>query len=145
MEIYTIGFTKRSAADFFGTLEAAKVQRVVDVRLNNRSQLAGFTKASDLPFFLERIQGASYDHEPLLAPETEVLRSYRAREMAWDEYEQRYVALLQSRQVETHLSRHAFATRSVLLCTEPEPEHCHRRLAAEYLRSRWGDVEVVHL
>lgn len=145
MEICTIGFTKRSAAEFFGALAAAKVQRVVDVRLNNRSQLAGFTKASDLPFFLGRILDASYDHEPLLAPESEMLKTYRAGKMAWDEYERRYLQLLESRHVETHLDRDAFLVRSAFLCTEPEPEHCHRRLAAEYLRSRWGDVEIVHL
>lgn len=145
MEICTVGFTKRSAADFFGALEAAKVRRVVDVRLNNRSQLAGFTKASDLPFFLERILSASYSHEPLLAPESEMLKAYRAKQATWDEYERRYVQLLESRQIATLLDQDSFLVRSVLLCSEPDPQLCHRRLAAEYMRSKWGDVEIEHL
>jgi uncharacterized protein (DUF488 family) len=145
MEICTIGFTRRSAADFFGALEAAGVERVVDVRLNNRSQLAGFTKASDLPFFLQRILGAAYQHEPLLAPTDELLGAYRRREKSWDEYETEYLELLHARSVETTLDRALFSVESALLCSEPGPERCHRRLAAEYLQACWGNVEIVHL
>jgi uncharacterized protein (DUF488 family) len=145
MEICTIGFTKRSAADFFSALEAAGVERVVDVRLNNRSQLAGFTKASDLPFFLDRILGATYQHEPLLTPTDEMLGAYRRREMSWEMYETAYLELLRARSVEATLDRALFSIECALLCSEPGPERCHRRLAAEYLQAAWGDVEIVHL
>lgn len=145
MEIFTIGSTKRSAAEFFGALRTAKVQRVVDVRLNNRSQLTGFTKASDLPFFLEGILGASYHHETLLAPERDMLKAYRSGGMPWGEYERHYVELLESREAEARLNRDAYLVRSAFLCSEFEPQLCHRRLAAEYLRSRWGETTIVHL
>ena len=147
MEIYTIGFTKRSASEFFGALEAAQVRRVVDVRLNNRSQLAGFTKASDLPYFLDRILDASYEHEPLLAPESDMLKAYRAGDMSWTDYGRRYNELLESRRVGAALEKHAYLNRSALLCSELEPHRCHRRLAAEYLRSRWGEseIEIIHV
>jgi uncharacterized protein (DUF488 family) len=145
MEICTVGFTKRSAADFFGALETAGVERVIDVRLNNRSQLAGFTKASDFPFLLERILGADYHHELLLAPEAEMLKAYRARELPWGSYEAEYLDLLRARDVGSTLDRELFEARSVLLCSEPGPGRCHRRLAAEYLQSCWGDIEIRHL
>ena len=145
MEICTIGFTKRTAADFFSALETAGVERVVDVRLNNRSQLAGFTKASDLPFLLERIVGASYHQELTLAPEGEMLKAYRAGALSWDAYEMAYLKLLTSREVESVVDRDSFKVRSVLLCSELTPDRCHRRLAAEYLRSHWDDVKVRHL
>src|SRR5262249_13214726 len=125
VEIYTIGFTKRSAADFFGALRRAGIKRLVDVRLNNSSQLAAFTKREDLPFFLRELCGADYRHEPLLAPTRELLDDYKKRRGGWQAYEERFLALMAERVVETALDRSLFDRPTVLLCSEPTPEHCH--------------------
>lgn len=145
MEIYTIGFTKRTAASFFGALREKGIKRLIDVRLNNSSQLAGFTKREDLPYFLEELCGAEYLHEPLLAPTQEILDAYKKKGAKWSDYEERFLALLAERRVEDRIDRALFEVPTVLLCSEPTPEHCHRRLVAEYLRGRWGDVQIVHL
>jgi uncharacterized protein (DUF488 family) len=141
---YTIGFTGKTAAQFFGALRGAGVKRVVDVRLNNVSQLAGFTKRQDLPFFLEELCGAEYVHELLLAPTKEILDGYR-KDRSWDRYTERFLKLLQERRVEHHVSRRLFAAPTALLCSEPTPDRCHRRLVAEYLARQWGGLEPVHL
>ncbi len=145
MEIYTIGFTKRTAAGFFGTLKATGIKQLIDVRLNNRSQLAGFTKRDDLAYFLREVCAADYCHEPLLAPTQEMLDAYKKCKGSWEEFERRFLALMAARQVEEYISRDLFAVPTVLLCSEATPEHCHRRLVAEYLRDHWGAVEIIHL
>ena len=145
MEIYTIGFTKKSAEEFFGLLRDADICRLVDVRLNNVSQLAAFTKRDDLRFFLRELCGADYVHEPRLAPTADILKAYQGKEIDWVQYEVGFRALLSARKAETILSQASFATPTVLLCSEPTAEKCHRRLVAEYLAMAWGDVTVVHL
>lgn len=145
MEIYTIGFAGKTAAQFFEPLKQADIQQLVDVRLNNVSQLAGFTKRSDLPYFLDRILGIAYRHEPLLAPESEMLKAYRARKITWSEYEAQYRSLLAERRVDQELVRESFSDRLVMLCSEAVPEKCHRRLAAEYLQAHWHGIAVHHL
>jgi uncharacterized protein (DUF488 family) len=145
MEIFTIGFTQRSAREFFGTLRRAGIKRLVDVRLNNTSQLAGFSKRDDLEYFLGELCGAQYVHEPLLAPSEDLFTAYKKAGGAWSVYEAGFRALLQERQVERVLDRASFAVPSVLLCSERTAEHCHRRLVAEYLRAAWGDVGITHL
>lgn len=145
MEVYTIGFTKRTAADFFGALRRAGIERLVDVRLNNVSQLAGFTKKGDLAFFLKELCGVEYIHEPLLAPTQEILDAYRKSKGEWSEYERSFLHLMAERQVEERIDRNLFAAPTVLLCSEPTPEHCHRRLIAEYLHRQWGDLDIIHL
>ncbi len=145
MEIYTIGFAKKSAAGFFDALRRAGIRRLIDVRLNNTSQLAGFTKRDDLRYFLQEICRADYHHEPALAPSKEILDAYKGKQISWEEYQARYVALLAGRAAETAVDRRLFDVPAVLLCSEPAPEHCHRRLAAEYLARKWPDVRVVHL
>jgi len=145
VEVCTIGFTQRSAASFFGTLKQAGIRQLIDVRRNNVSQLAGFSKRDDLAFFLREICGAGYRHEPLLAPTQELLDGYRKQQSGWPAYERGFLALLAERRVEDHLPRDLFATPSVLLCSEPAAEHCHRRLVAEYLRERWDGFEIRHL
>lgn len=145
MEIYTIGFTKRSAADFFGALKKAGIGRLIDVRLRNASQLAGFAKRGDLEFFLEEIVGAEYVYDPALAPTEDLLDGYRKKTVTWDEYERRFLELIRERNITTHLDRSMFAAPTVLLCSELKADRCHRRLVAEYLMNEWGDVEVVHL
>ncbi|HEX5983416.1 MAG TPA: DUF488 domain-containing protein [Solirubrobacterales bacterium] len=146
MEIFTIGFTRTTAEDFFGRLKANRIERLLDVRLNNRSQLAGFAKRDDLAYFLQELVGARYEHAPLLAPTQDILDRFKKKgKMPWEEYEARFLALLREREVESRLTPEEFFERTVLLCSEATPEHCHRRLVAEYLRERWGGVEVVHL
>jgi uncharacterized protein (DUF488 family) len=145
MEIYTIGFTQKSAAQFFGKLRDAGIKTLVDVRLNNSSQLAAFTKRSDLPFFLQEICGADYHHEPLLAPTQEILTAYKKNGASWDDYTRDFLGLMDERKVEETVSRDLFEQPVVLLCSEPTPENCHRRLVAEYLQSKWGNINIVHL
>lgn len=143
--LYTIGFTKSSAAHFFGRLREAGIRRLIDVRLNNTSTLAGFTKRDDLAFFLREILGAEYVHEPLLAPEPAMLKAIQSKQIAWAEYEAQYLALIQAREVADRLDRALFAGPSVLLCSEATGEPCHRRVAAEHLRDRWGEMQIAHL
>lgn len=145
MEIYTIGFTKKSASSFFDALKARGVQRLVDVRVNNTSQLAGFAKRNDLAYFLRRIIGADYVHSPLLAPTKELLKRYRAGEVTWDDYEVAFLDLMSRRRIETEIPSDLFSGRAALLCSEPTPDRCHRRLVVEYLDRHWGAVRAVHL
>lgn len=145
MEIYTIGFTKKSARGFFAALREAQIRTLIDVRLNNKSQLAGFTKQADLEYFLREICSARYVHEPLLAPTDEMLKAYRSKKISWDDYAQQYNELLISRNVSDHLDRSIFSDHAVLLCSEPEADQCHRRLAAEHLRDSWSGLELTHL
>lgn len=145
IELYTIGFTQKSAETFFTTLQRAEIRRLIDVRLNNVSQLAGFAKKNDLQFFLRSIVGADYVHELRLAPEAGALEAVRGGKMSWTDYEKTYLALIRKRKVEETIPRSLFDVRSVLLCSEATAEHCHRRVAAEYLAAAWGDVRITHL
>lgn len=146
MEIFTIGFTRTTAEHFFDRLKSQRVERLLDVRLNNKSQLAGFAKRDDLAYFLRELVGASYEHAPLLAPTQDILDDFKKKgEMPWEEYERRFLSLMREREVENELSPEDFSQRTVLLCSEDTPEHCHRRLVAEYLHDHWGEVEIIHL
>jgi uncharacterized protein (DUF488 family) len=145
VEIYTIGFTKKSAAEFFETLRHAGIRRLIDIRLKNSAQLAGFTKRDDLAYFLREICDAEYRHEPLLAPTPEMLERYRKRRASWDEYERQFLRLMEQRRIDEILDPALFAIPTVLLCSEPTAERCHRRLVVEFLRARWKDVQPVHL
>jgi len=145
MEIYSIGFTQKSASEFFGILKAHGIQRLLDVRLNNTSQLAGFAKQADLAYFLHEICGAAYEHEPLLAPTQDILDAYKKQKGSWELYEREFLALMRSRRIETRIDKEGFALKTVLLCSEPTAEHCHRRLVLEYLREHWGGVTISHL
>jgi uncharacterized protein (DUF488 family) len=145
MEIYSIGFTQKSACQFFGTLKANGIERLLDVRLNNTSQLAGFAKQADLAYFLGEICGAAYEHEPLLAPTQDILDAYKKQKGGWNAYETAFLALMRSRNVESAIDKGSFAQKTVLLCSEPTAEHCHRRLVLEYLQEQWEGVEIHHL
>ncbi len=144
MKIYTIGFTKKSAQTFFTTLQASGAARIVDVRLNNVSQLAGFAKRDDLRFFTRSICQMDYVHTPELAPTQQMLDEYKKLKGAWNEYERRFLDLMRARKIEESIAPELI-DGSCLLCSEEKPHHCHRRLVAEYLRERWGDVEIEHL
>lgn len=145
MDIYSIGFTQKTAAQFFGTLKDARIQRLVDVRLNNVSQLAGFAKRDDLAFFLRELCGAEYVHQTLLAPEQAMLDTYKKARGNWKDYEREFLALMAARRVQEKLDPDSFRVRTVLLCSEPTAEKCHRRLVIEYLAGYWPDVTAVHL
>jgi uncharacterized protein (DUF488 family) len=145
VEICTIGFTTKSAAQFFGALRKAEVRQLIDVRLNNVSQLAGFTKRDDLEFFLDELCDASYLHELLLAPTQALLDSYKKRHLAWVEYEDQFLQLMADRRVEDRLDPGLFVRRTVLLCSEPTAVRCHRRLVVDYLDKTWGGVTAMHL
>ena len=145
MEVYTIGFTKKSAAQFFEAIESASIEQLLDVRLNNVSQLAGFSKRDDLAYFLKHLCNVDYIHEPLLAPTQEMLNEYKKSKGSWDVYEKKFLQLMVSRAVETKLSPDMFKRRTVLLCSEDNALHCHRRLVLEYLDSKWGNIEAKHL
>lgn len=144
MTIYTIGFTKKSAEKFFGLLNASGTRRLIDVRLNNVSQLAGFAKRDDLSYFLRTICDIDYVHLPLLAPTKEMLDEYKKGVGDWDLYARRFLELMASRSIEEELSRDLLEG-GCLLCSEDKPHHCHRRLIAEYLGERWGPLNIEHL
>lgn len=145
MEIYTIGFTQTTAERFFERLADARVERLLDVRLNNSSQLAGFAKARDLPYFLRELVGATYVHEPILAPTQDMLDRYKKLKGDWATYEESFLNLLATRRIESTLDPSDFEKPTALLCSEATAEHCHRRLVCEYLGVRWPDVRSVHL
>ena len=144
MKLFTIGFTKKSAERFFSLLRDSGAKRVADVRLNNVSQLAGFTKKDDLQFFLREICRMDYVHEPLLAPTQELLTAYRKNKGEWCAYERDFLELMKSRQIQTSVSKERIAD-ACLLCSEDRPDKCHRRLVAEYLQHHWPGLEITHL
>ncbi|HEY3971545.1 MAG TPA: DUF488 domain-containing protein [Candidatus Sulfotelmatobacter sp.] len=144
MKLFTIGFTKKPAREFFGKMRRPGLVRLIDVRLNNVSQLAGFSKREDLKFFCESILSIRYLHLPELAPTHEMLDAYKKKRGDWREYERDFLALMAERKVEENVARELI-DGGCLLCSEPTPEHCHRRLVAEYLKDKWGGVEIEHI
>lgn len=152
MKIFTIGFTKTPAKEFFGKLKDSQVKIILDVRLNPNSQLAGFATAKDdnLKFFAKKLCKIDYKQLPGLAPTKEILKGYRQkskpkgkRDSAWSEYELRFNDLMRERKIE-NLDRSIFEG-ACLLCSEHKPNFCHRRLVVEYLKEKWPDVEIEHL
>jgi uncharacterized protein (DUF488 family) len=145
MKLFTIGFTKKSAETFFTRLKTAGVQRLIDVRLNNVSQLAGFTKKDDLRYFTKAICNIDYVHLPELAPTAEILDAYKkAKNGDWELYERQFLDLMRARHIENTTSREML-DGGCLLCSEEKPHHCHRRLIAEYLKEQWREVEIEHI
>ena len=144
MKIFTIGFTRKSAETFFTRLKNAGVKRLIDIRLNNISQLSGFTKKDDLRYFTREICDIDYVHLPDLAPTQDILDAYKKHNGDWSVYESNFLDLMKSRHIEERISRDVL-DGGCLLCSEEKPDHCHRRLVAEYLKERWGDVEIEHI
>ncbi len=144
MKIFTIGFTKKSAEQFFHKLKQPGLSRLIDARLNNVSQLAGFTKKNDLNFFVREICKVDYIHLPELAPTQDILDAFKKNGGDWGTYEEQFISLLTARHIESRLDKNLLAG-GCLLCSESTPEYCHRRLVAEYLKKKWGDVEIQHL
>jgi uncharacterized protein (DUF488 family) len=144
MRLLTIGFTKKTAQQFFSRLMDAGVRRVVDVRLNNVSQLAGFTKKDDLKYFLSAIGNMDYLHVPELAPTQEMLDRYKKEKGDWTAYQRGFLKLMRERRIDKAM-RDVIANDDCLLCSEPTAEHCHRRLVAEYLQEHWRHLDIRHL
>jgi len=144
LRVFTIGFTKKSAEAFFAAIRDSGTARVVDVRLNNVSQLTGFSKRDDLRYFLRAICEVDYVHVPELVPTQELLSAYRSHKLDWAGYERGFLALMRERRIEETVPRDLI-DGACLLCSEAEPERCHRRLVAEYLLEHWSGLEIVHL
>lgn len=145
MRLYTIGFTKKTAEQFFVLLQQNGVQRVVDIRVHPNSQLSGFARQQDLRYFLPQLIQCAYDHVASLCPTEEILTDYRKTD-DWGLYVQRFEQLMDERNVPGGLDRASFEnSASCLLCSEATPEQCHRRLVAERLARFWPDVEIIHL
>lgn len=143
--VATIGFTQSTAEHFFQRLIDAGVRKVVDVRVHNTSQLAGFAKADDLAWFLRKLGNIGYVHEPLLAPTEAMLKTYRQQKGDWDDYARQFRRLMAERRIEARFKPEALAG-TCLLCSEAAPHHCHRRLICDYLNEKWhGALTVRHL
>jgi uncharacterized protein (DUF488 family) len=156
IHLFTIGFTKKSAEEFFTLLREAGVRRILDIRLKNNTSLAGFTRQAHLPFFLKEICGADYKHIPECAPTSEILKAYKppkkkknekgplVKPISWDEYVQRFMPLIRERKIENILTPELL-DYGCLLCSEPSPGKCHRRLVAEYMKGLIPEIEITHL
>jgi uncharacterized protein (DUF488 family) len=143
VKLFTIGFTKSSAEHFFSRLAAARAKKLIDVRLNNVSQLSGFAKKDDLRYFMKVVCDIGYEHRVELAPTQRLLDDYRKSNGSWAIYADKFLQLMGQRQIET-IDR-ADLDGGCLLCSEDKPDRCHRRLVAEYLKEKWGGVEIIHL
>lgn len=144
MNLFTIGFTRKSAEQFFGLLRGSRATTLIDVRLNNVSQLAGFAKRDDIKFFIHEICGMNYIHRLDLAPTKAMLDDYKKRGASWTEYEPQFRELIEMRRVEETVPLELLEN-AVLLCSEDKPHHCHRRLVAEYFAQHLDDVSITHL
>jgi uncharacterized protein (DUF488 family) len=144
IRLYTIGFTGKSAEKFFGLLRDNNVKRIVDTRINNISQLAGFAKGADLNFFAREIGHISYEHNVDFAPTKELLSKYREKKITWEQYEVEYLNLLDIRKI-VQKTNIELLHENCLLCSEHTPEKCHRRLLAEYLSQVRNDIKIIHL
>lgn len=144
INVFTIGFTKKSAEVFFRKLIKAGVKRVIDIRLNNTSQLAGYTKKDDLGYFLRAVGCIEYLHRPDFAPTKEILEAYKKSKGDWPAYEDRFTALIAERRIEEKMNPDLL-NQACLLCSEEKPAKCHRRLVAEYFQKKWGNVDIHHI
>lgn len=145
MNIYTIGFTKKSAEQFFNIIKDNNISKVYDIRLNNSNQLAGFSKGRDLEYFLRTISNVEYSHEVIFAPTKEILDNYKKKNITWSEYEQLYINLLQKRDIYRYIETNDILKDNIcFLCSEPEEKECHRRLLVEYISNMYN-IKIKHL
>ena len=144
IDLFTIGFTKKSAREFFELLSKANIKQIIDTRLNNTSQLAGFAKRSDLEYFLKKIGNIDYIHILDFAPTKEILDEYKKKKSSWEDYEKKFIQLMKERQIEKKIAPDRL-DRGCLLCSEAKPHNCHRRLVAEYLNQKLGNINISHL
>ncbi|MEI6443956.1 MAG: DUF488 domain-containing protein [Nostocales cyanobacterium ELA583] len=144
VDLFTIGFTQKTAQKFFDTLVKSGVKRVIDTRLNNVSQLAGFAKKTDLEYFLKKLGNIEYVHILELAPTKDILDEFKKNKGEWSVYEQKFLHLMAEREIEKKVKPELLDS-GCLLCSEAKPHYCHRRLVAEYLSTKWGNVKICHL
>jgi uncharacterized protein (DUF488 family) len=144
INLFTIGFTQKTAQEFFELLIKAGVKRIIDTRLNNVSQLAGFAKRQDLKYFLKQIADIEYIHLLDLAPTKDILEPYKKKQTDWQTYEKSFLDLIKQRQIETKVVPEIL-NGGCLLCSEAKPHNCHRRLVAEYLNNKLGNINICHL
>lgn len=146
MKIYTIGFTQKTAREFFNKIKTNNIDLLIDIRLNNVSQLAGFAKGKDLEYFLKEICNCDYVHDDVFAPTKELLENYRAGKVSWQQYEETFAKIMTSRQIEERFKKlYARHEKICLLCSEQTAEQCHRRLVAEYLQKHFDNIEIIHI
>ncbi len=143
MNLFTIGFTKKTAERFFESLKRNGVKKILDIRLNNKSQLAGFAKVPDLEYFL-KISGIDYEYLPEFAPDKQLLDDYKKKKLGWDDYKKRYLELLEKRGAEEKIQK-LNLNNSCLLCSEAEPDKCHRRLFAEFVKDKLKGLDIIHI
>lgn len=144
MLLTTIGFSKKSLRTFASALQQHKVERLIDTRLQNTSQLAGFAKKDDLEYILELLD-IDYIHELSLAPTEDLMKAVKSKEISWSEFEKTFVNLLQERKIEKKMDEWLGGGVPCFLCSEEKPHHCHRKLVVEYLREFDNRIEIVHL
>jgi len=144
VRIFTIGYAGKNASRFFSILKQTGIRKVIDVRLYNTSQLAGFTKSQDINYFLQTIVGAQYFHLPIMAPTKQLLNGYKKGLINWPQYQAQFNAIITKRQIEKHLVFQEM-DMSCFLCSEANADNCHRRLIVEYLAERWKSVSILHL
>lgn len=142
--IFTIGFTQKTARGFFTSLIKHSVEGILDTRLNNTGQLAGFSKKNDLEYFSNEIMGKPYTHWLDSAPTDEILTAFKKKQISWETYSAEYLSLLKSRKLAQNIDPTSLHM-SCLLCSEHSPKYCHRRILAEYLKDHYKDVTIVHL
>lgn len=144
IKLYTIGFTQKNAMTFFNLIKTNKIKKLIDIRLNNASQLAGFTKKDDLKYFLHEICNVEYLHKIDLSPTEEILKKYKNKEITWSEYEKHFMELLNIRKPEKYIGVELL-NNSCLLCSESTADKCHRRLVAEYFKNIYKEIEIIHI
>ncbi len=145
IDIFTIGFTQTTAESFFDAVNKEDINTLIDVRLNNSSQLSGFAKKKDLQFFLKELCGVEYVHAPDLAPTKDILDRYKKQKGSWSDYEDSFMELMYKRNIEKQFKPHFF-DNGCMLCSEKLPHHCHRSLVAKYLQDNWDiQINVKHL
>jgi uncharacterized protein (DUF488 family) len=144
IRIFTIGYAGKNAREFFTILKQAGIRKVIDVRLYNTSQLAGFTKKQDIEYFLQTIIAAEYVHLPIMAPTKQLLNDYKKRQISWHQYETQFKTIISQRQIERYITPQDM-DMSCFLCSETTANNCHRRLVAEYLAGLWPNISIKHL
>lgn len=145
-KIFTIGSARKTAREFFDSLKDNGVKKIIDVRLNNTSQLLGFSKSLDMEYFAEEILEGEYFHDKKFSPSEKILARYKKNIISWDDYENEFDELMEYRDIDVYIAdKYANEENYCLLCTEVSPENCHRRLVAERIRDVLGDIEIVHL